>query len=232
MTDSLQTILSLGVEVRTVLDVGVQSGTYSLKEVFPDIKHHLFEPMELYFKQIKDQYKTINYELHHVALSDADSDAWQIGISIDGSGKITHSYVSDCPVNQKEDPQIVVCTPVRMKKLDSLIKAIDIEVPYLLKIDVDGHEMPILRGAENSLINASVIVTEAPVSQMIERARYLLDKGFRLFDIVDPAYYFGILSQVDLVFIRGDIVMNNDNLRPWHTKPFSWDQWYPLNIKF
>ena len=73
--------------------------------------------------------------------------------------------------------------------------------PYLLKLDVDGHELPILRGAEETLGNTSCVVIESPLCYLSERVSYLESKGFKLWDIVDLCYYCDNLHQVDLIFL-------------------------------
>jgi hypothetical protein len=42
MVDALTTLIKLGVPVKSVLDVGVLSGTAPLMQVFPNLKHYLF----------------------------------------------------------------------------------------------------------------------------------------------------------------------------------------------
>lgn len=49
VTDSLRALRALGVPVECVLDVGILHGTTGLMQVFPDVKHHLFEPVDNYF---------------------------------------------------------------------------------------------------------------------------------------------------------------------------------------
>ena len=107
--------------------------------------------------------------------------------------------------------------------------------PYLLKIDVDGHELEILRGAQRSLRDASIVIVEASLAnrrcpELMERLELLLQSGFYLFDIVDPAYYAKLLHQVDLVFVRGDIVESSDQLRPRETQPINRALFQPAQL--
>lgn len=233
MENSLETLVRFGVPVNSILDVGVQGGTKPLMAVFPDLPHYLFEPVDAYFNNIRNAYKNYRHELIHVALSDEDGKAWQVGISRDNSGKVTHSWVSDREVSTKEEAQLVECKPIRKAKLDTVMQTLSLPAgPWLLKVDVDGHEIPILRGAEKTLRNTSVVVVEAPLHTMLARSEVLLNAGFQLFDIVDLSYYYGTLSQVDLVFVRQDLVNANAELRPWQTKTFAWEAWRPLNHTF
>jgi FkbM family methyltransferase len=229
MNSSLQALVGFGVSINSVLDVGVQYGTAPLMSVFPDVQHYLFEPVDVYFEFIRKAYKAFRYELFHVALSDMDGEAWQVGISQDNSGRITHSQINDRRISIEEEPQLVACKAVRKTRLDTVLSGLQPPQPWLLKIDVDGHEIPILRGATETLRNASIVVVEAPLETLVAKAEILQQNGFQLFDIVDPSYYYGTLSQVDLIFVRRDIVAASNDLRPWETKPFAWEAWSTLS---
>jgi FkbM family methyltransferase len=228
MEDSLRTLVAFGVPVQSVIDVGVQNMTEQLINVFPNLKHILVEPVESYIDQIRKSYQGVEHEIHNVALSDANGSAFQVGLAEDGGDSITHSFLSDRKITREEREQVRECKPIRKITLDSLIVDLQIPYPSLLKIDVDGHELPILKGARNALGHISVVVVEATLGTTLERAGFMKNNGFQLFDVVDPAYYYGVLSQVDLIFVRNDIWEQNDDLRPWQTKTFDWEHWKPL----
>jgi hypothetical protein len=57
-------------------------------------------------------------------------------------------------------------------------------------------------------------MVEAPLWQMAETSKYLTDRGFQLFDIVDLSYYKGAMWQVDLVFLSTAILDSSQWLRP------------------
>jgi len=235
MLDSLQTLVNLGVEVNGIIDVGIFEHTRVLMRLFPDVKHILFEPAHHHFATIRENYKELTYELHHLALSDTDGEGYIIGQSNNYSNQITHSHFSDRPLDNTEDDRIISCEKIRKAKLDTIIREIDIATPFLLKIDVDGQELEILQGAEQTLNNVSIVVIETPVNirqrPFMERANFLVERGFYLFDIVGFLYYAKLLHQVDLVFVRGDIVNNSDALRPRETKPIDHKLWYTPQFK-
>ena len=93
-----------------------------------------------------------------------------------------------------------------------------------IHVIVSDQKMPIMRGAENVWPDIGIVIVEALPETIAERMNFVLSKGFRLFDIVDQCYYYGMFAQVDLVFIA-DRLMDNPNLRPWWSKPLSWDEW-------
>lgn len=234
MQNSLEALLDAGVEVSCVLDVGMLTGTGPLIRTFPNVPHHLFEPVDLHFQQLEKNYKNIDSKLHHVALSDSDGEIYLACRAIHGDGRITHSEVVEKPVTTEDIPDLVSCKPIRRACLDTILEGEDIRGGLLLKIDVDGHEMSVLRGADKTLELASIVVIEAPINRVelphfFERSNYLMSKGFCLMDIVDLAYYDGVLWQVDLVFVKKEIVNKADRLRPFEASAFSFEKekWYP-----
>ena len=101
-----------------------------------------------------------------------------------------------------ELPVTTVDHEVRARKLDG---------PYLLKFDTHGFELPILKGALDTLSKTDVIIMEcynfriAPEGLTFdEMCRHLAGLGFRCIDLVDPMYrpHDGAFWQMDLVFVR------------------------------
>ncbi len=228
ITERLRWVLEAGVLVGTVIYVGVQGGTDFLLDCCSSQKHLLFEPVDAYFDAIGRRYATVQHELIRVAASDEDGSAWQLGYSRDGSGAITHSQISFEEMAVGSEPALVSCKPVQRSRLDTALRGRQDDQPYLLKIDVDGHEIPILHGATQTLRQCSLVIVEASVRSIGPKIALLEANGFDLLDIVDPCYYHGMLSQVDLMFVSKAWVAKCPDLRPWQTKPFAWEAWSAL----
>lgn len=222
---SLQFLRSSGLAVATIIDIGIQRQTPELIQVFPDLKHILFEPVEEYYPLIIENYKYINYDLIKCAVSNENGTAVLNVISLDKQkGLITHSYIGS-----KENSPLA--RTVEKITLDSFFEKNDYPKPYLLKIDVDGHEIPILEGSVNSLNDCSCVIIEAPLAVLPQRMNFLTSRGFVLWDIVDLAYYYDNLSQVDLIFLNPTEKKKAD-FNPWSNFDFKWDQWINLNKFF
>ena len=235
MQDSLRVIAEAGVEVEVVLDVGVLTGTQPLIDVFPRVRHHLFEPVDLHFPVIEKNYRNLDYKLHHVALSDSVGTSYLALKSIHGTSQITHAQVTPRMVTADDVPGLVSCKEITRTTLDALMQDEGLTGGVLLKVDVDGHEIPILKGAQDVLTKAAVVVVEAPLNRtkmpaFFLRSNFLIERGFLLQDVVDLAYYDGVLWQADLVFVRADLAMEHDRLRPFEAPGFQFDpqRWFPL----
>jgi FkbM family methyltransferase len=193
--NSLSSLRKGNLDVKTILDIGVQHGTVELRNIFPDLKHFLFEPVEEYYSFIQENYRNFDYELVRGAISDKDGED-SLNIIKMGADSITHSSLDGDFGREIAESRVV-----KTITLDSFLKDRNCPKPYLLKLDVDGHELPILRGAEETLRDTSCVVIESPLCYLSERVSYLESKGFKLWDIVDLCYYCDNLHQVDLIFL-------------------------------
>jgi hypothetical protein len=81
------------------------------------------------------------------------------------------------------------------------IDAIPFDGPALLKIDVDGGELAVLRGSTNCLDTMAVLVVEATAESVFGIVQFAEAHGFRLFDIVELCYCGNQLHQCDLIFV-------------------------------
>ena len=80
-----------------------------------------------------------------------------------------------------------------------------IQVPYFLKIDIDGFELRVLEGATKTLENTSVVMIETPVHELTARIAFLERAGFVLFDLIEPCYYDKALWQCDALMLKSSI---------------------------
>tara|TARA_A100001015_G_C15012682_1_gene723951 strand:+ start:1773 stop:2441 length:669 start_codon:yes stop_codon:yes gene_type:complete len=104
-------------------------------------------------------------------------------------------------------------TILQTRTLDSLRKEKELPLPDMIKLDTQGSEVDILNGADKSLSQCKLILTEAPVMQYNEGApsfnQYMdkfRDMGFLPSGIEKLAIKKGVFLQIDVVFVREDIL--------------------------
>jgi len=97
-----------------------------------------------------------------------------------------------------------------MRRLDDVVGS---ETAYqLLKLDVQGAELDVLKGAGRVLAAVEVVAIEAAVLEynkggplLAEMIDALAAYGFRVFDLFPrPRVLSGVLIQVDMLFLRKD----------------------------
>jgi FkbM family methyltransferase len=218
-TNTLRFLREAEVPAKTIIDVGAHEETIELRQAFPNLRHILFEPASEFHDALRTNYAGMDYVLVPAALSDQEGTGYLEKRAI-LSDKVTHAIMVD---GTGEGPFDKVPT----MRLDSFMNNRDEPKPYLLKLDVDGYEMPIMRGSEGIWDDVSCVVVEVTVPSFAERMNFILSKGFRLFDIVDQCYKNDMFWQADLVFVA-EKFMQNPILRRCETEKFSWEQWVQI----
>jgi hypothetical protein len=112
--------------------------------------------------------------------------------------------------------------PVRsypMQTIDEIVELKGVEPPSFLKLDVQGYELEVLKGAQNTLPQVSAVLVEvnlidihkgAPL--LDELVLFMRDSGFVTYDIcglarrpLDKA-----LWQADFIFVPQDSALRSD----------------------
>lgn len=224
--DTLNRLINKKIPISCVVDIGVNEHTHELIQCFGHLKHYLFEPVSLYFNEISKNYMEIDYELYPIALSDENSEVYLVLKSIHKDGIVTHSWISNDPVSV-DGSEIVGCERVEVKRFVDLPLSNIISHNFLLKVDVDGKDLNVVKGFGEKISVASVIIIECTYNNLLERMDFIRNSGFTLFDIVDITYYGPSIYQFDMVFVRNDLLTSE--LRPpiqnfrrdfWHTLCF------------
>ena len=119
-------------------------------------------------------------------------------------------------------------TVVPVTTVDKQIADRKLEGPYLLKLDTHGYEIPILKGAANTIMQSEVIVIECYNYKIAtecllfyDMCKYLEEKNFRCIDLVDVMHrpHDKSLWQMDLIFIkksREEFLCQSYELVFWH----------------
>ncbi|NJN05557.1 MAG: FkbM family methyltransferase [Rhodobacteraceae bacterium] len=96
---------------------------------------------------------------------------------------------------------------IQLKPLDAIA---DHAPPYLLKLDVEGGELPALRGAVNTLRKTQMVIAELSIMRRYEGEgsfaeviAFMQANRFRLFDIpqLDQLGTDGPLAYIDAAFV-------------------------------
>lgn len=128
----------------TYVDVGAYAGDVYKRIINSGLKvreAHLVEPNPECIDgltELSKQFKGHKCTVHNVALGEADGEGFLLPVK--GMSHITQ--------NQQETPGLVA---VRITTLDELVQSFHVKHISLLKIDVEGHELKALSGAQELL---------------------------------------------------------------------------------
>lgn len=185
---SLKLCRSLGFSPSYIYDIGASNGSWTrvAEEIFPEACFHLFEPLAVLsssYRSVIDylNFFGINYTLHSFALG-AENGTKEIFITPDLVG-------SSLLVEQRSDffPSSV---SVETMTLDKAVSTLALPLPQAIKIDTQGYELEILKGATETLKHVELLILECwlaraygPATPLLgEIAAWLVEHDFVLFD--------------------------------------------------
>ena len=214
------------IQIDAVLDIGVNTHTPELISSFPDIHHYLYEIDPTYNEVIKKNYSSLSYSLSNVGLSDKNGSKYINSFSIHGTNQITHTVIRDKPINEHKGMPIIQSKEVEIKRLDQLDDSFPARC--LLKIDVDGTDLNVFKGAENSIESIAVVIIESTTNKLLETIATVSSHSFFLADMADIIYYGDSIYQMDLIFIHSQFKhLFVENIHPF--KPNQWKHYLAKN---
>jgi len=168
---------------------------------------------------IRRNYDKISHELVEAAVSDTNGKLLLQTQKKTRGDEISHSFLTQ---RASADTRTV-----QALRLDTYFAAHSPDNRYLLKVDVEGPDVPsaILRGATGILDKVAVVMIEMTVDRFMDRAVILHEAGFDLWDLADLCYYGDCLWQVDAFFVRRDLKQALPALRPMTGGPFRRELW-------
>jgi len=205
MDDVLRHLKSMGVNPKTVFDIGVADGTEDLYQAFPKSHFVLVEPLKEFEPYMLSM--TEKYDLEYVVAAASDENgSLNINVHPDLCGTSLMKEVEGKIVDGEE-------RTVPTIRLDEFVREKKLSPPFLIKIDVQGAELQVLAGASDILDQAAAIILEVSLfgffvggPQFSDVVAYMKEKGFVVYEILDARNrpLDGALAQVDMMFVKED----------------------------
>jgi FkbM family methyltransferase len=195
----------LGFAPRHIIDVGANHGNWTKAALayFPQATYTLIEPqnhLRVHIQELEASHK-INWinagcsdEIGELPLVVSYRDDSSTFMQADRSGRAI------------EGTQIVV--PITT--LDNIVAKCDAPLPELVKIDAEGFDLKVLRGAKSLLGKTEIFLVEALIcansydNTLGAVTRFMSDAGYSVMDVTDlnrsPKH--GVLWLVELAFLR------------------------------
>jgi FkbM family methyltransferase len=197
-------IKSTGFVPSMIVDIGAYKGNWSLSvaRLFPGVPVMMIEPQPDKSERLMDVAKKIGGSFRPILLGAEEGK--ELTFWVMGTGSSIYPENS----NAKREPLKLIT-----RTLDSVFEEEGIAAkPIFLKIDAQGSELDILRGASRVLRSAEIVQLEValveynaggpPISQVLD---FMTSAGFSIFEIAGVGRPTGLeLVQIDFVFIKSD----------------------------
>ncbi|MBE2256005.1 MAG: FkbM family methyltransferase [Ignavibacteria bacterium] len=202
--NNLYQLKKLGLNFDTIIDVGANRGqfAYSSRTLFPEAKIYSFEPTKSVFTELT---KKMENDENFTALNMA------LGYN---EGEIDFSEYENSLINsvyKSVDTEIKNVYKVKMNTLDNMIssKQINAVGKILLKLDVQGFELEVLKGSNESLKLVDYILIEVSTKKYYENMimygevdEFLISNGFIQNKILDLMFDNLEITQLDILYKR------------------------------
>jgi FkbM family methyltransferase len=172
----------------TVIDVGVGHGTDPLYKAFPSAYFILIEPINEYQSSINEILAKYEGTVYYKAVGQKRG-TLELDVDLDNlelSSLFERTKLTETKGHRVEKRKIEMAT------LDGLLNPPNnLERPLILKIDTEGNELNVLKGAGLLLESTDFVIVEASIAKRFENSyefdeliTFMAEKGFKLFSIL------------------------------------------------
>lgn len=184
-----------------ILDIGANEGEWAKRaaEIFPGVPIHMVEAQAGFEAVLKAS--GFGYSITLLGAETKDAVTFHLDPNSLSGGSVMREVTSF----HKD------ALSLPMQRLDDLDTGLG--GPLLLKLDVQGYELEVLSGADETLRQSEVILAEVALLEynegaplMAEVVAFMTARGFLPFDIGDVMrrYEDSAMFQCDMIFVRED----------------------------
>lgn len=195
-------LASMGIRPKNILDIGAANGVWTEEclAIFPDAHYALIDPLQenvTALASLASRNRNVRYLLTAVG---AQRGTLHLHVHGDQSSFLSSEY--DASAHLRAIP---------VTTIDALLQQGSLEAPDIIKADVQGFELEVLKGAQAALKNAEFVLLEVsfraiyagcPLAHDVIAA--MAQYGFRIYDVCSYAQrpHDGELAQADILFAR------------------------------
>ena len=195
------------VALNCVYDIGAHKGEWSSfykKTSLKESNFILFEANEQHKKDLTK--KSFNFFIE--ILSDENKDVY----FYNNNNSSGDSYFKENTPNHTG----LLPEKKRSRTLDEVVFSKNLPLPDLIKIDTQGSEIDILKGAKKTLENCKLLYLECPIIanfnnnnlNIFDYLNYLKNLDYIPQEICEIHYYHGYLIQADILFVKKNFYKN------------------------
>lgn len=169
-------------DCKVIFDVGANQGDWTelALSINPQLQIHLFEPSKFTFQILKDKLPNVKAVFNNIGLGDVEEEK-EFYIQEDGS-TVSSLFKRDFFESGKTEK-------VKIDTVDNYCQKLQLDNIDFLKIDVEGNEFNVLKGARKMLENGSIKFLQFEYGGTYIDADILLKDVFMYLDGLDYSVY-------------------------------------------
>lgn len=206
-------IKTIGFIPQHIVDIGANHGTWTREVLrhFPEAYYTLLEPQQWLKKSFQDILNANSKVQFHPVGAGENEGSFQFTI-VDRDDSCSFRYTPDeAKAAGFEQIEIPVVT------LNGLLEESKLPIPDIIKIDAEGLDIEVLKGASNFFGKTEIFMVEVGVvnksfdNSFLKMINFMDNVGYRLFEITDINRPFQpqVLWLAELVFIKKNGVIDS-----------------------
>jgi len=162
-------------------DVGANVGEYALilREYFSKAEIHCFEPVKSTYDKLVENTRDSVINLHNIGFSDKVGTG-EIFNTVNSNNTEVASIYKDVFSGVFHDHDELVPMEFQMDTIDNFCRSNNIINIDFLKIDVEGHELSVLKGAADMLLNKGIKIIQFEINTHNVYSRVFLNDFYQI----------------------------------------------------
>ncbi|WNM20245.1 FkbM family methyltransferase [Flavobacterium capsici] len=206
-------IKSMGFFPNHIVDIGANHGTWTREVLtyFPDAQYTLLEPQERLKASLQDLLDSNSKITFHPVGAGSENGSFKFTI-VDRDDSCSFRYSEKEAIEngfEQYDVQVVT--------LNELIKSNGLPIPDIIKIDAEGLDIEVLKGANDFFGKTEMFMVEAGIvnksfdNSFLKLINYMDENGYRLFEITDlnRPFELNVLWLVELAFVKKNGIIDS-----------------------
>lgn len=197
---------AMGFIPKHIVDIGANHGTWTREVLahFPDSYYTLLEP-QLWLKESFRDILDENPKVHFHPVGAGKQEGYFRFTIVDRDDSCSFRYTQEeAKAGGFEQIEIPVVT------LNGLLSSSELPIPDIIKIDAEGSDIEVLKGASNFFGKTEIFMVEAGVvnksfdNSFLKLINFMDENNYRLFEITDlnRPFHLQVLWLVELVFVK------------------------------
>jgi FkbM family methyltransferase len=199
-----------GTPIEVFFDVGANVGQTSLEVLdnFPEAIVYAFEPHEATFAALSTNVRSSRFHPFNLALSDRTGDAQFFDY---GALATSNSLVGDAQYAARAKHPSTIRT-VTCDTLDGICNRLNIDHIDVLKVDTEGHDLAVLKGAERMLSQHRIRFVYVEFNTLGPKADTTGGALLPISSILEPLGYRFVASYAEYMITTGEFFVTSNAL--------------------